>query len=148
MKSTEADIRFPILTFTTDNDVWRITTLNILTNCGPQTLKDDMQRDMEIVDSEWRRWRVKSVRKTGRDTWILPWLVSALLSTRGYRIEQELEQLEPISVDEMRLRVSSAIKAHPDYWYDEIGTLLAQIGRASSIADVLEVLGPDDFRSY
>ena len=155
MKSTEAGILFPILAFTADNHLWPIDKLDILTACGPRTLKDGMQLGMEIVDSDWRCWRVKSVHKIGRDTGFLRWLLSALMTaTPAYRIEQELEPLQPMSVEQMRRRVCAALEEHSEDYcgYDgdeaDFRRLLADIRKAASVSDVFKAVGPDDFRGY
>ena len=51
MKSTEADMLFPVLGFTPDGDIWGFADLSTLTSCGPLTLKENLQRDLELVDS-------------------------------------------------------------------------------------------------
>jgi hypothetical protein len=157
MNAIEADIRFPVLAFTTDLDVWRIETLDILTTCGPRTLKENMQAGMEIVDSELNRWTVRSVRRTGRAGPFLPSLLRSLLTgTPQSRIEHELEPLPPTSFETAQARVLAAVEAHPLYWCDDPETdreavllpLLGEIRGTRSIADIHKVLGPDDFRAY
>jgi hypothetical protein len=157
MKTAEAGIRFPILAFTADKDVWRIETLDFLTTCGPRTLKDDMQARMEIVDAELNRWMVQSVRRTGRAQPFLPWLFGALLTaTPQSRIEHELEPLPPTSFEEAQARVCASIEAHPLFWCDSpehdreevLLPLIAKIRATQSVADICEALGPDDFRGY
>jgi hypothetical protein len=152
MKSTEAGLRFPVLAFTADNRLWGIETLDIFTRCGPFTLKDGAQLGMRIVDSDWRCWKVTSVRELGRDRAMLPWLLARLVSAPGYRIEQELEPMAPLSLEQMRGQVSASLREHADDYggYDgdeaDFRRLLAEIGKAGSVADVLKAIGPDDFR--
>lgn len=145
MRTQDAGIRFPILAFTADQDVWRIETLDILTTCGPRTLKDDMQAGMQIVDAKLDRWAVRSVRRVGRAEAFLPWLVGAVLTaTAQSRIEHELEPLAPTGFGEVRARVSAAIEAHPLFWCNDpeedreeiLLALLAAVGAARSVADI------------
>lgn len=150
MKTTEVDFRFPVLGFTPDGEIWGFADLNTLTSVGPRTLKGDMQAGMELVDAKGRRWAVRSIRKLGRGEPLLMWLLSALLSTRQYRIEQELEPLEPLSLDEVKARVLESIEATAwDYGgEDELKPLLAKVRSAKSIAAIHKPLGLDSFMAY
>ena len=129
MKTAEAGICFPVLAFTTDRDVWRIENLDFLTTCGPRTLKNDLQLGMEIIDAEFDRWVVRSVRRIGRAEPFLPWLLGALMTgVPQSRIEHELERLPPTSFEAAQIRVCAAIEAHP--LFRRIGLI-----QGSSIAD-------------
>lgn len=75
MRTTEANINFPVLGFTPDREIWGFEDLNTLTSCGPRTLKNNMQIGMELIDAEGRRWGVRSIRRTGRDQPLLRWLI-------------------------------------------------------------------------
>ena len=156
MKTAEAGICFPVLAFTTDRDVWRIENLDFLTTCGPRTLKNDLQLGMEIIDAEFDRWVVRSVRRIDRAEPFLPWLLGALMTgVPQSRIEHELERLPPTSFEAAQIRVCAAIEAHPLYWCDDpdidreevLLPLLAKVRATRSIADIHRALGPDDFRA-
>ena len=151
MKTTQADFRFPVLGFTTDLDVWGLPDLDALTTCGPRTLANCMQDGMELVDAEGRRWLVRSVQRTGRAGSLLSRL---LPGPAQFRIEHELELLEPISLAGAQARVCAAMRAHPDFWCedDERDTVLpgrlAEVNAVTTIADIHEVLGLDSFHAY
>jgi len=151
MRTAQAGFRFPVLGFTKDSDVWGLPDLDALTTCGPRTLKDGMQIGMELVDTEGRRWLVRSVQRTGRAGSLLSWL---LPGPALFRIEHELEPLAPIPLAEVQARVCDAMKAHPDYWCedDERDTVLparlAEVSATATIAAIHEVLGLDSFHDY
>lgn len=56
MRTGEIDWSYPLLGFTPDGDIWGSPDLEALTVCGPRTLKNNMQADMELVDADGRRW--------------------------------------------------------------------------------------------
>ena len=145
-------MKFPVLGFTPDGDIWGFPDLDTLTSCGPRTLKENMQAGMEIVDGGGRRWIVRSVVRLGRGEPLLKWVVSALLSTRQSRIEQEVEPLAPLSLDEIKQRTCAAVER--DAWVyadddeNQLKALLAQIHKARSVAAIHEMLGLDSFMAY
>jgi len=155
MRSTEAALRFPVLGFTPDGEIWGFEDLNTLTSCGPRTLREDLQLGMELIDSNKRRWIVRSIRRIGRGEPLVLWLISCLISTRQSRIEQELDELEPVSLDTIRERACASVeKNSSDYGaYDDnkekiLKPLLAKVRSAKSIARIHELLGLDSFMAY
>ncbi|MET0273031.1 MAG: hypothetical protein ABW360_08580 [Phenylobacterium sp.] len=154
MKTPEADFHFPVLGFTPDREVWGFKDMNTLTSCGPRTLKNDVQIGMELADTDGRRWVVRSVRRTGRARAFIPWLVSALLSTRQSRIEQELDPIEPITLTEAQARVCAWLGAFPQDYGAEDETdpvfeqLLAEVRATQTIGAILDVVGLDSFMAY
>ena len=105
MRTSEVEFSFPVLGFTPDVDAWVFKDRKMLTTCGPDTLKKQMQVGMELVDADGRRWRVTSVRALGpiRPLWL--WLIHLLALKPQTRIDQELEPLDPLSLDEIKARV-------------------------------------------
>lgn len=79
-------------------------------------------------------------------------LIEPLLDAkRTSRIEHELEGLAPLTLAEVKARLVAGIEAFPDYWGDdaeEVAGRVAEVRAVSTIAEVLKVLGLDDFRSY
>jgi len=155
MKTAEADFHFPVLGFTPDREIWGFPDINTLTSCGPRTLKENLQAGMELVDADGRRWIVRSVRRVGRGQPLIPWLVSAVLtSTPQSRIEHEIEQLEPLTRDEAQDRACASMLAFPqDFGAEDVDDpLLAQriseVRATQSIAAIHEVLGLDSFMAY
>ena len=154
MKSTEAGIRFPAIGFTPDGGMWGFADLDGLTECGPMTLRKNMQSGMEVIDSDGRRWVVRSIRRIGRNKPLLPWLLSRLLSGPGWRIEQELEEMPPVTLEDIRTRASEFFEANADDLCpdgpnsQDYKRLLKQVRAAKSVAKLRELLGLDWFVAY
>jgi len=156
MRTSEVEFSFPVLGFTPDVDAWVFKDRKMLTTCGPDTLKKQMQVGMELVDADGRRWRVTSVRALGpiRPLWL--WLIHLLALKPQTRIDQELEPLDPLSLDEIKARVCACYEAHRD-WYEaedeedyqrELVPLLEQVRAARSVAEIDECTGLDSFNAY
>jgi hypothetical protein len=154
MKTADANFHFPVLGWTPDKDIWAFPDLKTLTSCGPKTLKEDMQANMELVDVELRRWVVRSVRRTGRGKPLLAWLISHLISTPQSRIEHELKPMSPLTLDEVKARVCEAMETNPGYYGDsdevdqDLRDRMAEVRAASGIAEITELLGLDSFMAY
>jgi hypothetical protein len=151
MKTNEVDFKFPVLGFTPDREIWGFPDLDRLTKCGPRTLKEDMQSGMELIDADRRRWRVLSVRRTGRAGSVLGWLW--IFGQPQSRIEHELEPLAAISLEEVQQRAREAMESSRDDYYGEDGqaeykATLRKIGKARSIAKIYDLLQPDTFEPY
>ncbi len=146
---------FPVLGFTPDGDIWGFPDLDTLTSCGSMTLKKNMQLDMELVDSRGRRWLVRSIRRLGRARPLVPWLIDLLLTAvPRFRIEQVLEEMTPLTLEEIKARASAAVELTSEYYCAEderdeiLVPLLDQVRAASDVAQIHELLGLDSFLSY
>lgn len=155
MKTHEVDFKFPVLGFTPNGELWGFPDLNTLTSCGPRTLRQNLEADMELVDASGQRWIVRSLRRTGRGEGLALWLISHLISTPQSRIEHELDPMSPVSLDEVKARVCESMELHPGYYPDadapeeeEARRELASVRSAKSIAEIQDILGPDSFMTY
>jgi len=152
VKTIDAGLRFPVLGFTTDREIWGFPDLDRLTKCGPRTLKEDKQMGMELVDAEGRRWLVQSVNRTGRTGSLFSRI--PLLGLPQSRIEQELEPMAPLSLDEVRGRARTAMETHSVNYLEgddpeiEFKPLLKKVGKARSVAEIYDLLLPDTFEPY
>ncbi len=152
MKSIEADFSFPVLGFSRDRENWGFPDLDRLTKCGPQTLKENMQDGMELIDANGRRWRVRSIRRTGRTGSLLDLLPG--FGPPQSRIEQELETLPSLSLAEVQQRARESLETfRSDYTGFEGGevefnSLLEKVSEARSITELYALLQPDTFESY
>ena len=151
MKASEAHFSFPVLGFTPDREIWGFPDMDRLTKCGPRTLKEDVQNGMELIDADGRRWRVLSVRRTGRAGSVLSllWIFGPPQS----RIEQELEPLSAVSLAEVQQRARDAMETSRIDYYGEEGqaeyrSTLRKIGKTRSISKIYDVLQPDTFEPY
>jgi hypothetical protein len=155
VKTREANLRFPVLGFTPDHEIWGFPDINTLTSCGPRTLKDNLQAGLELIAADGRRWIVRSVRRVGRARPLVPWLVSALLTaTPQSRIEHELEEVESVTLSEAQARACASLRAFPqDFGADDeddpvLEQRLADIRSTKTIAAIHDVLGLDSFMAY
>lgn len=152
MKSSETGFSFPVLGFTPDRENWGFPDLDRLTKCGPRTLKENMQNGMELIDANGRRWRVLSVRRTGRAGSVLDLLPG--FGPPQSRIEQELEELPSLSLAEVQQRTRESLEIfRGDYTgFDgdeaEFNLLLEKVGQAHSVAELYKLLQPDTFEPY
>ncbi len=154
MKTADAGLVFPVVGFTPDIEIWGFPDLDALTSCGPRTLKEDLARGMELIDTTGRRWRVISVRRVGRAGPLWRWLIDAVLSTPQNRIEHDLEALSPLTLSDVQERCCEVVKARASDWCGEpeqdveIPRLLAKVRGTKAIAELPELLGLDTFESY
>lgn len=154
MKATEINFEFPLLGIGSDNDLWGFSDLRQLTTCGPRTIKEDMQIGLELIDCGGQRWRVKQLRQIGRDGSLPIWWLKSLVSTPQFRVEQELQPLDPLNLNQTIDRVCAAMRAHPEFWCDdyeggpELDARIAEVRSAVSISAIHEVLGLDTFEAY
>jgi hypothetical protein len=154
MDIASLNLRFPMLGFTTDGDLWGFPSLDLFGRCGPRTIKDDMQRGMEIVDSDGRRYRVRSIRKLGRYGSLPVWFLKSLVSTPQYRIQHDLEPMATLSLEEIKRRAAACVEACPLHWSEEadfdtvLVDYLDKVRACGSVAEIFEVLGLDWFVDY
>ena len=148
----DAGLRFPVLGFTADLEIWGFPDLDRLTKCGPRTLKEGKQVGMELVDADGRRWVVRSLRRTGRAGSLLS--LPFIFGQPQSRIEQELEPMPPLRIDELRRRARAAMEAHAINYLEgddpdlEFRPLLTRVGKSRSVAEIYDLLQPDTFESH
>jgi hypothetical protein len=107
---------------------------------------------MEIVDSDCCRWKVRSVRRTGRAGSLLSLLLP--FGPPQSRIEYDLEAMPAMSTEEVRRRVCAAMEAHAEDYFEGDGRetdfepLLAAVRSASSASEIYDLLQPDTFEPH
>ena len=149
---SEVIFRFPLLGFTSDLEIWGFQNMDQLTKCGPRTLKEGIQIGMELIDADLRRWKVVSVRRTGRAGSI--WSLLLPFGPPQSRIEHDLEPMEAISIDELRLKVCSALERHAEDYFQgderetEFEPLLSSARSAGSVSEIYDLLQPDTFEPH
>jgi len=152
VKTGEANFHFPVLGFTSDLHIWGFQDLDRLTRCGPRTLKEDTQIGMELVDADGCRWKVRSVRRTGRAGSLLSLLLP--FGPPQSRIEHDLEPTEAVSIEDLRRRVCTAMEAHAEDYFEgderetEFEPLLSAVRSASSTSEIYDLLQPDTFEPH
>lgn len=152
MKTGEANFHFPVLGFTLDLQIWGFQDLDRLTKCGPRTLKNDTQIGMELIDADCRRWKVRSVRRTGRAGSFFSLLLP--FGPPQSRIEHDLEPMKAVAFEEVRRRVCMAMEAHDEDYFQgderetEFEPLLSAVRAACAVGEVYDVLQPDTFEPH
>lgn len=154
MKADEAGLQFPVLGVSKDKDCWGFKDLNDLTVCGRMTLRDGLQDGMELIDVAGSRWRVDRIQLIRPLESPLKRLFTWFLWSPGFRIQQNLSPLSPLSLQETQERVCAAMQAYPLHWCEEyeIETVfidrLAEVRATKTIAEIHEVLGLTTFREF
>lgn len=154
MNAEQADLQFPVLGLSADDDVWGFWDMRGLTTCGPQTLRDGLQDGMELIDVSGRRWRVEAIAKLGFAEPFLRRLIARFLYPTQFKIEHRLVPLDALQLKAVQERVCTAMRAHPLFWCeeDEIDTVLVsrlqEVRSVQSIAAIHDLLGLDTFQSY
>lgn len=104
---------------------------------------------MELIDADNRRWVVRSFRRTGRAGSLLSLFLP--FGPPQSRVAQELQPLEPISLEDVRRRACDAMEADVDSYLNgdprekEFEPLLAQVRAARSVSEIYDLLQPDTF---
>ena len=151
MFSSDIKFGYPVLGFPSGGELYGFPDLDRLTKCGPRTLKDSGHIGMELVDASLKRWRVLSVRRTGRAGSFLSllWIFGPPQS----RVEFDLEDMPPISLEEVQERACKAMETMKEDYYGEDGQkeyadTLKNIRNAKSLANLYDLLNPDTFEPY
>lgn len=135
--------------FTPELQAWSYRDLGSLTECGPQTLSEERQTGVVIIDSDGRRWVVRSVRRIGRAKPLLTWLWGFMVGGARWRLEQALESLAPLTLTEMRDFACASIQANWEYYCldDEkeevLEPLIQEVRAAQSVAQIFRLIDPD-----
>jgi hypothetical protein len=154
VNAEQANLQFPVLGLSADNDVWGFWDMRGLTTCGPQTLRDNLQDNMELVDASGCRWRVEAIAKIGFAEPAWKRLIGRFFSQTQFKIEHRLKPLDPLGLKAVQERVCEAMRAHPLFWCeeDEIETVLVSrmqaVRQTSTVAAIHDLLGLDTFQSY
>jgi hypothetical protein len=148
MKSSQTEFTYPVFGFTADMDMWSFRNRDELTTCGRDTLKENMQDGMELIDSAGLSWRVVSVHRVGGVGLSLG--LSCFLAGVS-RIEHELEPQPAITLEQFKSRIARCVEAHSDVYVWEDETLeqkLDEVSRFEAFSDLETRLGLDHFRAY
>ena len=107
----------------------------------------------EFIDADLRRWVVRAmpVIRNAHPWFLRP--LTYLASGPFYRVDHELEALEPISLEEVKRRIRAWMQANSPEWspdddLDEvISANVADLEAATSITEIYERFQPDTFES-
>jgi hypothetical protein len=77
--------------------------------CSQWDLKYGSRNGMVLVDANLRCWRVVRVRRLGIRPPLWSYLLRLLFQQALYQVDVELEPLEPITLDQLRDRMTASI---------------------------------------
>ena len=149
MKTADVAFQFPVLGFTPDLEIWGFPDMDRLTKCGTRTLRENLQIGMELIDADGRRWVVRAVRRTGRAGSLLSLFLP--FGPPQSRIEHDLAPMPAVTLDEVRRRAFAEMEAYAENYVEgdegkaEFAQLFVDIGRASKISEIHDLLRPDTF---
>ncbi len=121
--------------------------------------KLDFRQGMMVADSSGRCWNVLDVRVLGRIGPLWMRVVRVVLRCSVYRVSCGLSEAPPLSFQQLKDRVCSAIDGNPERWWDDEALagedgpprdeqemrdeLKADVCRAQSVAEIIKALWPD-----
>lgn len=87
--------------------------------CTSWELKHGQRLGMVLVGPDLRCWRVAGVVDKGvvRPFWER--LLRMLVRQSVHRIDQQIEAIEPMTLEQVKDRVAASIRANPDDWRDD-----------------------------
>lgn len=87
--------------------------------CTSWALKHEERLGMVLVDSAARCWKVLVVADLGvvRQFWAR--LFRFLVRQSVHRLDQEMAEIEPLTLEQVKDRVTASIRANPDDWRDD-----------------------------
>lgn len=74
---------------------------------------------MELADSDGRCWRVLSVVDLGVVGSFWERVLRFLLRQSLHGLDQQLVEIEPLTLDQLKARACASIQANPDDWRDD-----------------------------
>ena len=87
--------------------------------CSQWDLKYGSRNGMVLVDANLRCWRVVRVRRLGIRPPLWSYLLRLLFQQALYQVDVELEPLEPITLDQLKDRMTASILSNPDDFRDD-----------------------------
>jgi len=74
---------------------------------------------MEVADTAGRRWKIVGMVDLGTIGPLWVRILRAIVQQRVHRLQFDLIELEPQSLDDIKARVGACIQANPDDWRDD-----------------------------
>ncbi|MCA3755950.1 MAG: hypothetical protein IM671_07525 [Phenylobacterium sp.] len=87
--------------------------------CDQWELKYGARNGMVLVDSNLNCWRVTNVKRLRIRRPLWSYLLRLLVQQALYWVDQDLEPLEPITLDQLKDRIAASILSNPDDWRDD-----------------------------
>ena len=141
--------KYPVLGFLRDETQEDFFRDDDLAYIYTRPLKEGRYENMLLVDMDGRAWAVRHIKVLGLDGSLPERIVCTLIcrDARRYRVEYELDEVEPPAIDEIKRRVRRSIDVAPAKWFSasdpdyeaKIEAFKAEISRTRSIADIIDV---------
>jgi hypothetical protein len=121
---SQLPFKWPMLGFGRDLGPW---SSDVVSFSGPKayeicyayTFKEGYRDGMLLVDSTGRSWEIRSIRKLGLDGSLLVRILRFLTRGTRYRIEPEIVERAPMSLEEVKARILEAIDRYPENYRDD-----------------------------
>lgn len=107
--------------------------------CTGWELRYGERLGMELADSDGRCWRVLSVVDLGVAKPFWERVLRFLLRQSLHGLDQQLVEIEPLTVDQLKARACASIQANPDDWRDD-EAIAGEPGPAREELDLLDEL--------
>lgn len=132
-----------------------------LSTCTSWELKHGERLGMVLVGPDLRCWKVFGVVDQGvvRPFWER--LFRLLVRQSVHRIDQQIEEIEPMTLEQVKARVAASIQANPDDWRDDeaiageagpprdeqdlLNELEAVVRAAASLSQIIDALFQEQF---
>ena len=142
MKSCEMEITFPAFGFTPSDELYYFSRIENLTKCGPQTLKQNVLVGMELIDSDYNRWRILSAQEIEHNRNIISKIFPLKLGKR--QIALDVEPMTQVSLVYVQWRTCKHLQTFTlDYYFqrEKIQFLeeVRKVRTSSSLAEIAEI---------
>lgn len=87
--------------------------------CTPWELKHGERLGMDVVGSDLRCWKVLAVVDLGVVRPLLERAFRFFLRQSVHRIDQQIVEIEPVTLEQVKARIIASIHANPDDWRDD-----------------------------
>ena len=142
MKSCEMEINFPAFGFTPSDELYCFSGIEDLTKCGRQTLKQNVLVGMELIDSDYNRWRIISAQEIEQKGNIISKLFPFKFGKR--QIELDAEPMTQVSLVYVQWRTCKHLQIFTlDYYFqrEKLQFLeeVSKVRNSSSLAEISEI---------
>ena len=107
--------------------------------CTSWVLKYGERLGMVLVDSDLRCWRVIGLVDLGVTRPFWERTLRFLVQQSVHRIDQQIVEIEPMTLEQVKARAAEAIQANPDDWRDD-EAIAGEAGPPRDEQDLLDEL--------
>lgn len=172
---TSLPFQFPVLTFNSylgpkgepgRGRLHHFESAESLFTCRSRDLKYNVRYGMLLADSAQRCWTISAVFDLGVEGPFWSRVLRFLVRQSIHSVSYQMEEVQPLTLEDLKTRVCSAIDADPSYWWEDLpdedlddlwgwtnqqlDALKARVKSSSTVAEIIEALfgehsdtGPD-----